>query len=181
MKLNKAATAAFAGTLIGAIGYSAAVPAQVQAKASYQVQITKNASVYTSKGKKTKTVYKKNKVLTAFKTRKIKGKYYYDLGKYVRTSYAKKYCYKVTIPMGAAIISAKSALLKPLHSVTIRASSIQHTQKYAFRLLQQLSMGKFTWLSIKNFGNNQKGFGNFNSQILFCSSLAVSKMSVEYK
>ncbi|WP_154486405.1 SLAP domain-containing protein [Lactobacillus equicursoris] len=34
-------------------GYSAAVPAQVQAKASYKVQITKNAYVYTSKGKKT--------------------------------------------------------------------------------------------------------------------------------
>ena len=65
MKLNKAATAALAGTLIGVIGYSAAVPAQVQAKASYRVQITKNASVYTSKGKKTKTIYKKNKILTA--------------------------------------------------------------------------------------------------------------------
>ena len=78
--------------------YSAVVPTQVQAKASYKVQITKNASVYTSKGKKTKTVYKKDKVLTAYKVRKIKGKYYYDLGKgkYVRTSYAMKYYYRTT-------------------------------------------------------------------------------------
>ena len=98
MKLNKAAATVFAGTFIGVAGYSATVPAQVQAKASYRVQITKNASVYTSKGKKTKTVYKKNKVLTAYKIRKIKGKYYYDLGKgkYVRTSYAKKYYYRTT-------------------------------------------------------------------------------------
>ena len=98
MKLNKAAATVFAGTLIGVAGYSAVIPAQVQAKASYRVQITKNASVYTSKGKKTKTVYKKNKVLTAHKIRKIKGKYYYDLGKgkYVRTSYAKKYYYRTT-------------------------------------------------------------------------------------
>ena len=96
MKLNKAAAAALAGTLIGVTSYSAVVPTQVQAKASYKVQITKNASVYTSKGKKTKTVYKKDKVLTAYKVRKIKGKYYYDLGKgkYVRTSYAMKYYYR---------------------------------------------------------------------------------------
>ena len=98
MKLNKAAAAALAGTLIGVTSYSAVVPTQVQAKASYKVQITKNASVYTSKGKKTKTVYKKDKVLTAYKVRKIKGKYYYDLGKgkYVRTSYAMKYYYRTT-------------------------------------------------------------------------------------
>ena len=34
MKLNKAATAALAGMLIGVAGYSAVIPAQVQAKAS---------------------------------------------------------------------------------------------------------------------------------------------------
>lgn len=51
MKHSKAA-AVLAGTFIGVAGYSAAVPAQVQ-KASYKVQITKNAYVYTSKGKKT--------------------------------------------------------------------------------------------------------------------------------
>ena len=98
MKLNKAAAVVLADALIGVTGYSAAVPTQVQAKASYKVQITKNAIVYTSKGKKTKTVYKKNKVLTAYKIRKIKGKYYYDLGKgkYVRTSYAMKYYYRTT-------------------------------------------------------------------------------------
>lgn len=53
MKFNKAAAIVLAGTFIGVAGYSAAVPAQVQAKASYKVQITKSAYVYTSKGKKT--------------------------------------------------------------------------------------------------------------------------------
>ena len=51
MKHSKAA-AVLAGTFIGVAGCSAAVPAQVQ-KASYKVQITKNAYVYTSKGKNT--------------------------------------------------------------------------------------------------------------------------------
>ena len=97
MKLKMTATALVAGSLLGVAAYSAtSQPSQVQAKASYRVQITKNAYVYTSKGKKTKTVYKKHKVLTAYRIRKIRGKYYYDLGhgKYVRTSYAKKYYYR---------------------------------------------------------------------------------------
>lgn len=97
MRFKKTATTLIAGSLLGVAAYSVTTqPSQVQAKASYRVQITKNAYVYTSKGKKTTTVYKKNKVATAYRIRKIHGKYYYDLGhgKYVRTSYAKKYYYR---------------------------------------------------------------------------------------
>lgn len=97
MRFKMTATALVAGSLLGVAAYSvASQPSQVQAKASYRVQITKNAYVYTSKGKKTKTVYKRRKVLTAYRIRKIHGKYYYDLGhgKYIRTSYAKKYYYR---------------------------------------------------------------------------------------
>ena len=123
MKLNKAAATVFAGTLIGVAGYSAVVPAQVQAKASYRVQITKNASVYTSKGKKTKTVYKKNKILTAYKIRKIKGKYYYDLGKgkYVRTSYAKKYYYRTTTQSKKLVRTIK--LYQPTGKKTVKQNA----------------------------------------------------------
>ena len=123
MKLNKAAATVFAGTFIGVAGYSATVPAQVQAKASYRVQITKNASVYTSKGKKTKTVYKKNKVLTAYKIRKIKGKYYYDLGKgkYVRTSYAKKYYYRTTTQSKKLVRTIK--LYQPTGKKTVKQNA----------------------------------------------------------
>lgn len=97
MKFKRTAGMLVAGTLLGVTAYSATnQPSQVQAKASYKIQITKNAYIYTSRGKKTRAIYKKNKVATAYRIRKIRGKYYYDLGhgKYVRTSYAKKYYYR---------------------------------------------------------------------------------------
>lgn len=97
MKIKKTAAVLLTGSLLGVTAYSStAMPFQVQAKASYKVQVTKNAYVYTSKGKKTKTLYKKNKVVTAYRIRQIKGKYYYDLGKgkYIRTNSAKKYYYR---------------------------------------------------------------------------------------
>ena len=140
MKLNKAAAAALAGTLIGVAGYSVVVPAQVQAKASYRVQITKNASVYTSKGKKTKTVYKKNKVLTAYKIRKIKGKYYYDLGKgkYVRTSYAMKYYYRTTTQSKKLVRTIK--LYQPKGTKVVKQNAyVKRTVK------QDLKTGKKTY------------------------------------
>ena len=123
MKLNKAAAVILAGTFIGVAGYSAIVPTQVQAKASYKVQITKNAYVYTSKGKKTKTVYKKKKVLTAYKVRKIKGKYYYALGKgkYVRTSYAKKYYYRTTTKSKKLVRTIK--LYQPTGKKTVKQNA----------------------------------------------------------
>lgn len=70
-----------------------AMPSAVYAVKAYKVQATKTAYVYTAKGKKTKTSYKKGKVLTAYRIKKIKGKSYYDLGKgrYILVSYAKKY------------------------------------------------------------------------------------------
>lgn len=82
--------------LLGAGMLAQANANHVQAKGSYKVQVTKKAYSYTAKGKKTKTVYQKNKVATAYRIKKIKGKYYYDLGhgKYIRTSSAKKYWLK---------------------------------------------------------------------------------------
>ena len=120
MKLNKATAIVLVGTFIGVTGYSAAIPTQVQAKASYKVQITKNAYAYTSKGKKSKTAYKKNKVLTAYKVRKIKGKYYYDLGKgkYVRTNYAKKYYYRTTTQSKKLVRTIK--LYQPTGKKTVK-------------------------------------------------------------
>lgn len=92
MKLKNAATLLLAGGLAA----GAYLPGQAQAKASYKIQFTKTAYVYTTKGKKTKTHYSKNKVATAYKTVKVKGKSYYDLGhgELVKTSDAKKYVVK---------------------------------------------------------------------------------------
>ncbi len=79
--------------LLGTAGFVAvASQASVQAAAKYQVYVTKKAYVYTSKGKKTKKLYKKKAKLTVYGTKAIKGKKYYSLGKgrYIRTSDAKK-------------------------------------------------------------------------------------------
>ena len=79
--------------LLGTTGFVAAAPqVSVQAAAKYQVYVTKKAYVYTSKGKKTKKLYKKKAKLTVYGTKAIKGKKYYSLGKgrYIRTSDAKK-------------------------------------------------------------------------------------------
>lgn len=47
-------------TLLGVNAYSVAInPIQVEAAASYQVKLTKNAYIYTLQGKKTKTSYPK--------------------------------------------------------------------------------------------------------------------------
>lgn len=97
MKFNNMAGMLVAGTLLGVSAYSVSTcPAQVQAATSYQVKLTKKTYVYNSKGKKTKASYNKNKVVTAYRVRKIRGKYYYDLGKgmYIRTANAKKYYYR---------------------------------------------------------------------------------------
>ena len=94
MKLIKIASGVSASAaLLGMGGFAVSTPqAQVQAAVKYQIRVSKKAYVYTSKGKKTKKSYKKNAKVTAYGTKWIKSKKYYNLGRgrYIRTSNAKK-------------------------------------------------------------------------------------------
>lgn len=67
---------------------------KVDASSTYKVQLTHNAAIYNSQGRRSsRIILKKGKVYSAYSIKKIKGKKYYRLtkGRYIKQSNAKKY------------------------------------------------------------------------------------------